>query len=261
MIEFSNVAIVVSHPAHLLTVAGLIQRHHPAILASSSADSSDAGNQARIIKAGLMQLGCQTAPSFLDVDEREAYQWAHVGHWAPFLKIRERLLEWIYEVRPDVVLGDAFECSNYMHDVGRLLLDSALHEYRKEQPQVRNFEFPLVCRPTSEPDKLRFQFFPSGELEEFILTESEAARKLEIIEWALPQSEFIRNVAPLFPPIHIEPLRAIPWDRDYTKIPEGVEKHYDARGVEMVNSGTYDKPIRFEEHFVPLVKEITMAGL
>lgn len=259
-IEFSSVAIVVSHPAHLLTVAGLIQRCRPKILACSGSDSSDAGKQAKIMQAGLEQIGCLAPPSFFDIDDHEAYKWVHAGDWVPFFQIRERILQWIREASPDVVLGDAFECSNYMHDVIRALLDSALREYRNDHPTVRNFEFPLACRTVEEPSRLRFQFFPSGVVEEFALTEAEVARKQALALWALPQSEFIREIAPQFPPINIEPLRAIPWNRDYSKVPEGVEKHYDRRGLELVEKGLYSSPILFEKHFIPLIRELGLGA-
>jgi hypothetical protein len=257
--EKSRVAVVVAHPAHILTIGGLIQRYQPGILVCNSSESSNAGPQKKIVQAGLALLGIRDSPAFLDIDEPEAYGWAHARNWSPFTRIRDSIARWLTAVQPDVVLGDAFECANYQHDVVRLMLDSALQRSQSKMGTVTNYEFPLVCRTVCHPESVQYQMFPSGNIERLQLTSEEIARKEQLIHWAWPQSEFIAEVAPMFPPLDSEPIRKVAPDRDYTQVPEGLLKHYDRRGQEMVAQGIHKRPIRFEKHFLPLVKAMGMS--
>jgi hypothetical protein len=257
--SFPKAAIVVAHPVHLLTVAGLIQRYRPHVLIwTNSAIEGKAAPE--LVEKALAFLGLDGLATMLGIEESESYQWAYAGAIAPFARIRDDMLDWLRRVRPDMVFGDAFELSNFQHDVGRAALDAALREYRRQHASVENYEFPLSCRTEDDLSKLRYQVFPHGEHEVFRLNDAELKRKEQAIRWAWSLSNFIAQVAPQFPPIHEEPYRAVPWDRDYTVPPRGLKRHYDDDGRERVRRGALAQCILFEQHFVPIVRGLGVGS-
>src|SRR5262245_31134809 len=243
--SWHRVAVFVAHPAHLLTVAGLIQRYQPHVLIWTE-PTVDGKAAPAVVRAGLDLLGLTPRTVCLDVSESRSYRWAYEGAVGPFEGLRDRILDWLRDVQPDAVLGDAFELSNFQHDVGRALLDAALRVYRVQEPTVRNYEFPLSCRTAADLDQMRYQAFPQGPHETFCLSEQERRRKEEVLGWAASMSDFIATVAPLFPRIDEEPYRPVPWYRDYASPPPGLERHYDDYGRMLARRGALAQPILFE---------------
>src|SRR5262249_583412 len=140
-------------------------------------------------------------------------------------ELRQRLVGWLEDIRPNRIFGDAFELSNVVHDVGRALLDSAWREYRKSI-LCENFELPLVCRTEPGLWNLRFHEFPLGEFETFHLREEETRRKKSLADWAGTQRTEAAGVKDFFS-LEREVFRRVPSDRDYTKPPQGLRLHYD----------------------------------
>jgi hypothetical protein len=248
---WSDVALVVAHPAHAIMVAGMVQRYKPNILVLGKSTAQES-----IVRHGLSLLGMQEKATFLEFSDSESYARALTGDFDYHIALGKQISDWLLRISPRVVLGDAFELSNFQHDLGRALLDNALRSYRTKSGDVQNYEFPICSRSEEGTSKLCFQRFPFGEHETFCLTAPEITIKRTLGQWASQHDDFIATVCPMIPDIQKEPYRPVPWDRDYTMPPSGLKKHYDDRGREEVSAGRYAQPILFDDHFVPLVRAL-----
>jgi hypothetical protein len=256
MMEGKRVGVVVSHVAHLLTIAGMVMRWHPHILVLTRSDREPGSAQAEVVRAGLTMLGLQNLVTELQIGEETSYAHALTGNFSFHLEALPRILAWIGQVRPDAVFGDAFELSNYQHDVGRLLLDAAIARRRAQGAHLQNYEIPLSARLARPGAILQFGTFLCGPSEQFRLTANEVELKRRIVDLAVQADPFVAYAAPLFPAIDIETFREIPHDRDYSIAPPELARHYDERGREEVRANRYVQAITFDEHFRPLVQAL-----
>lgn len=250
-----RVAIVVSHPAHLLTVLGMVLRCRPHILMLLEAPTGPGAGQEGLVREGLALAGLDNQCDALRFDEDESYRRALAGDHGFHLELGAMIRDWLQDVKPDVVLGDAYEASNFQHDIGRLLLDEALRFHDRPRT-ISNFEFPLTSRLPGDGNELRFGEFLTGTWETFSLTPREADVKRSIVDWAREHDPFVNDVADFFPDLAIEPFRPVPRDRNYLEPPPGLDLYYDERGREEVKQGKYETVITFQDHYVPLVEAV-----
>jgi hypothetical protein len=247
-------AMVFAHPGHELAAAGLLQRHKPHLLFLTRADSGGDVEREKLALYGLEQIGLTERATFLGISEPDIYRWLLEGELSPFLELRQKLLAWLEDIRPDRIFGDAFELSNVVHDIARALIDSVWREYRR-RIACENFELPLVCRTEPGVWNLRFQEFPLGDFEIFQLSANETQVKKSLADWAGSQRTEAAMVKDFFS-IEREVFRRVPCDRDYTKPPEGLRLHYDEWNELQAQRGKYAQPILFSKHFVPLVRQL-----
>lgn len=254
--DTTRAAFVFAHPAHEILVAGMLQRFRPAILFLTNSDSGRDRDRETLARAGLERIGLACHATFLSTSEQESYRWALALHHAPYLKLRNQILDWLGRVRPTVLFGDAWEMSNFHHDLGRALLDSAWREYARGSLRSENYELPLVCRTTPDPRELLYQKFPEGGHEEFHLTAAEIAAKQDLIHWIGLQRLEVEQAQHLFPPIEREVYRRVPESRDYRFPPTSLMRHYDDWGRLLMRLRKYQTAITFADHFVPIVEQL-----
>ncbi len=252
----ARLAVVVSHPAHLLTIVGILLRWRPHILILDETSRGPGAGQTELIREGLKLLGLDGKATFTGIDEDESYQLAIAQNFSSHLKISDLVYDWLEETKPTHVIGDAYEASNFQHDLGRLMLDDAVHRFRKSVAPLENLEFPLFAQREEGDSPGVYGTFLSGDFLEYQLTEAEASTKRRIVEQARHADGFVNRVAEEFPDLGREPYRIVPESRDYQKPPEGLSLYYDGRGREFVASGKYKTAISFEEHFLPLVSAL-----
>jgi hypothetical protein len=257
--EGKRVAVVVSHPAHLLTIVGMLQRWRPSILLLyRSVVGAGVGQEQRML-ALLRRLGLGRQTTSLGVVESESHRRALSGDVGFHLDIGRRVLDWLLRTRPDAVVGDAFEAYNFHHDITRALLDDAVCECRARGGSLDNYEIPLTCRPDVPGAELIYGTFPTGDVHTLRLTAREAGVKRRLVAEAARLDPFIAEVAPLFPDPGREVYRTVPEERDYTQPPEGLALYYDELGRDEVAAGRYVRAITFAEHFVPVVRSLRPA--
>lgn len=251
-------AFVVAHPAHLLTVCGMLIRWRPHVLILNRTSQGPGAGQVELVQRGLQMLGVGDRTTCLDIDEPESYRCALAGDYGFHTRPIPKMVDWLVRVQPDRVLGDAFEMSNFQHDIGCVQLHAALGLYEQAQAtNVPHYEFPLSCRESYAGAPLKFGVFVGTPGETFELSAEEIALKRQLVEWAAIHDPFIADVAPKFEThAGIERLRRVPNDRDYARPVPGLALHYDQRGRQEVANGRYSTAISFEKHFVPIAREI-----
>jgi hypothetical protein len=253
-----RVAIIVSHPAHLLTVVGMQLRWKPDVLVLNRAVIGGVG-QEQAIHAAFKPFGLADRLASFAISEAESFDRTLAGDFAFHASIGDRIFEWLRTVRPDVVLGDAYETYNFHHDLARLLIDDSIQRLRVLGRRIENYEFPLSCR-VDEPDAVvQYGVFPFGAFRALRLNPRELTVKRELTELISRGDSFIAGVAPLFAKPEVEPYREVPADRDYTVPPARLALYYDERGREVVRAGRYAEAISFRNHFVPLVRALGLA--
>ena len=255
--DSKRTAMVFAHPGHELAVAGMLQRHRPHLLFLTQADSAGDREREKLALHGLQELGLADRATFLSISEIDIHGWLLDSRLAPFLAMRDQVLQWLEQVRPAALFGDAFELWNVVHDIGRALLDSAWRQY-SNNAVCDNFELPLVCRTEPGLSNLRFQQFPHGDFDVFHLTKAEAQLKRSLADWAATRWPEAAETKSFFS-IEREVFRRVAPDRDYSISPEGLCLHYDEWGRLKVRQGRRAKPILFAQHFVPIVRQLLAA--
>jgi len=135
-------AIATTHAAHLLPVTGLILRYRPQVLLLTQTSVGPGAGQAELVQSLLERVGLAELVTALEIDEAESYRRALAGDFSFHLQMSPQIIDWLQKVRPAAVLGDAYEMSNYQHDVGRLMLDWAIKRYNSLGQVAENYEFP-----------------------------------------------------------------------------------------------------------------------
>lgn len=242
-----RVAVIVAHPAHLLTITGLLLRWRPQVLALYR----EGAGHGPVVRATLDALELGDRYTNFAVSEPQSFGCALAGDFGFHAALGARVADWVRAVRPDAVLGDAYEASNFHHDVGRVLIDAAVRG-----TGVANFEFPLSCRGAEPGEPLRYGTFPFGPFRALQLTAEEAHLKRRLVDTVCRASAFVANVAPQFASPDAECYRPVPDDRDYTAPPPGLALYYDERGREVVSAGLHARAVTFGDHFVPLVRAL-----
>jgi hypothetical protein len=253
-----RVAMVLAHPAgHELVVAGLIQRYRPAILFTTRGDADPRFDHECLGRQGLARLGLEKDVTFLALSEVESYRRAFAGDVAYYAAYRDRIVDWLLRVRPDVVFADGFEAYNFHHDLTQALLQGALRLYGTLRPAPAHYECPLHCA-MGEPAQMRYQEFASGPFVSFDLTDEEVARKREWAEWVGRTNQYVLEVLPLYR-LEREVYRPVPAGRDYAEPPAGLRLYYDELGRELVRRGKHARALLFADHFVPLVRGLGLS--
>ena len=204
-----RISVVVAHAAHLLSILGMVTRWRPEVLILTQSDTTLGKQQANVIQAGLHMVGLADRVTYLGIDEVTSYRQALAGNFSFHIEALPRITAWLERVEPEAVFGDAFELTNYQHDVGRLLLDAAVTKHRARGLRLRSYEIPLSVQPSLPCGPLQFGSFLSGPFERFRLTAAEAGLKQRVVDWASTVDSFVGKVAPLFPGLDVEIYREV----------------------------------------------------
>lgn len=248
--------MVFAHPGHELTTVGLLLRLRPHLLFLTRSDSAGDPTRESVALEGLRRMGLDAQATFFGVGEHDIYRWLLRGEMEPLLQLRGRIAAWLDDVQPTCVFGDAWELFNIVHDVGRVMLDSAWRSYRLKAP-CTNYELPLVCRTAPDVRLLRYQEFPSGPYETLTLDAPVAALKRTLADWAEQQWNEVAKVREYYS-LDRECYREVSADRDYLTPPAGLQIHFQEWGRLQVLRGKYAEAITFADHFVPFVRAMPM---
>jgi hypothetical protein len=247
-------AVVVAHPAHLLTVAGLLLRRRPKVLIVHRADRGQAAGQTERVRQALARHGLDGGVTCLGQSETESYQRALAGDVGFHLGLARRVLSWLRAARADAVLGDAFEAYNFHHDLTRLMIDAAADELG-----LSNYEFPLASLPAGGGE-LSYGEFATGPFLRCDLSDAEAADKRRLCDEVAARDESVAEVRGRFD-VGSEVFRRVPPGRDYARPPEGLALYYDRLALREVAAGRHERAISFERHFVPVARALRGGGV
>lgn len=230
--------LLVAHPGHELLLHGWISRDKPVVhvLTDASAHSSDA----RLTRtAGLLRdLGARQGAIFGRLSDREAYDMILERNTPLLLSLVAELATQLENDRPAIIVGDAAEGYNPVHDLCRLIAGAAV---AMAGVATKQYEYAVVNHPhSSDPAAIVLDLNPveyGAKMERAL----EQAAELTDIEAMLS-----RHGADAYRSETLYPVA------DWTAVDGDEHPLYERYGEERVAAHRYTQVIRRREHMLPL---------
>lgn len=263
----SRCAVLLAHPGHELVIHGFLERLRPVVAILT--DGSGRGGRPRVDSTDrvLESLGAPPASLYARYTDRACYAALLEQNRSFFIAIAEELAALLIHLDIDVVVGDASEGWNPIHDVWRSVIDAAvdLAETRGGRT-IENFDFLLFAphgSAASAPHAIRLDLdeaeydrkLASGAKYEELHAEVAAAvrgstrglvpspelsaeldRRLDGLDAASYRTEVFRRV-----------------ERRPLPVADSVEPRvYELYGQMVVAEGRYRETIRHDRHLLPI---------
>lgn len=239
--------LVVGHPGHELRVHRWLELARPkvAVLTDGSGGSGVArvDATARVVAAA----GASCSGLFGALTDRVAYEILLERRHDELLELAERLLAEAERCDATILVGDAAEGFNPVHDLCRAMIDAVAGRLtRRRGRALANFEFTLEASPESgahRVDALRVEL-DGAALERKLAAARSYGELRPEVERAL-SAHGDRAFA-------LEVLMPVDSTRDWSsRVP--LPTAFEAWGERRVREGLYRRVLRFEEHFLPAV--------
>lgn len=243
-------ALVIAHPGHELRLHGWVQRAHPWVCVLT--DGSGHSDQSRLstTTALLHDVGAHPTEVYGRFTDRAVYELLLAGDVVPFCRLAEELAGIFVSRQIQYVVGDAVEGYNPVHDVCRLLIDTAVRLVEtRGGSRIVAFDFSLLGRPDFCSEEHR-----SGAVWLHLDDEAFARKRAAAAAYGALAGEIGPLIAQLGEELfRVECLRpAELWD----SWKNGEMPEYERIGEERVAAGYYHRVIRYREHIVPLANAL-----
>lgn len=241
-------ALVVAHPGHELLVHGWLERARPVVFVLTDGSGRTGRSRLGSTAAILDRAGARSGSVFGRWSDASLYALIVEGRIPDLRRLVDELVAQLVELRIDVVVGDALEGYNPGHDLGRYVVNAAVHRIaRRHHRAVGNYEF-LLAEPAPPPAG-----GGDGNLLVHHLDDAAYARKLTAARgYAELQEEIARFAdgtgADAF---RVEHLRAVEPQATLCRF-DGTPPFYETFGARRVVEGHYATVIRYREHVRPL---------
>jgi hypothetical protein len=242
MPQLSRPLLLLAHPGHEVLTFGWIARNRPLVCILTDGSGHSSASRLHTSRELLAGLGAGEGPIVGRFTDREIYSVIREGRGAVIRDLVAELRQLLAREHVDMIVADAMEGFNPVHDLCRVLAGAAA-----EGLDVRRYEYPVDRGPDA------YDSLPHALLSK--VDDAMFTRKLAAAETLLPVIPDIGNMLDrwgreafrreaLLP---IGDWRARGW-------PDGERPLYEQIGEERVTAGRYDHVIRYREHFLPLVE-------
>jgi len=238
--------LLVAHPGHELLLHGWISRNKPVVHVLTDG----AGHQSSATRLGatadlLRGLGARQGAIFGRLSDAEAYTMILERNSALLLSLVTELAAELERDKPEILLCDAAEGYNPVHDLCRLVGGAAI---AMAGVPTEQFEFSVVNHPDSP-----------GAAVVIDLNAAEHAAKMEL---ARAQSASLADIEALVTRYGADAYRRETLCRvaDWTAL-DGAPPLYERYGEERVAAGQYMTVIRRREHMLPLRDALCAAAV
>jgi hypothetical protein len=241
--------LVVAHPGHELRVHGWLEQARPQVWVLT--DGSGHGGRGRLASTARLLANAGAAPGaiFGRLSDREAYSLMMDGDVDAARGLVEELAAALVAQQVDYVAGDACEGFNPVHDLCRLIVDTAVLVARRQSGRtIGDFEFALEGAP---------DWRGGGKELAWQLDDEALARKLAAARGYPELVDEVERALRLHGAdafrrerLHaVEPLRTLAGRFDG-------KPQYERFGEERVAAGLYSRVLRHDEHYAPLTAEL-----
>lgn len=249
MVPFSekNCACVIAHPGHELRLYGWLALTRPIVFVLT--DGSGHSGQSRLYRTTgiLQQVGARPGSIFGRFTDAEVYQAIIEANYGFFFELVNELTGTLLTEKIEVIVGDAIEGYNPVHDVCRLMIDAAVRRALSRNHAIKNYDF-LVAEGVAG--------HPSTEVVAIDLDAQTLSQKLRSV---YTYHELDRDVATIvgseglasFTP---EQLRRVVDDSGSYRFAE--PPSYEMHGEKQVAAGYYDRVLRYRQHMLPLAEAL-----
>jgi hypothetical protein len=238
--------LVIAHPGHELLLHGWISRSKPLVHVLTDGSGHNAAPRLTQSAEGLRGLGAGTGRVFGRLTDREAYTMIMEGDVSKLLAIVDDLAADLEQHPPSMIVVDAVEGYNAVHDLCRLVAGAARAAAGVE---AELYEFAITEDPV----------LPGGTIE-FVLDDEEHAAKLER---ARRQAAILVDVDELLSRYGGDAYRREAFRRidDWTFIGDAGDEPpmYETLGEQRVAAGHYTQVVR-REHMLRLRDALCAAA-
>ncbi len=245
MFDSENALLLVAHPGHELLVHGWLTQARPRVCILT--DGSGHSQQSRLERSAafLHDVGVATGPIFGRYSDREMYAAILDGNGELFDGLVNELAGEIAEHDVDVIVSDAMEGFNPVHDLCRIIAGAAA----SRSQNVSLYEFPIHGGPNA--------FDGFEDTQSLDLDDRAFAAKIENARAFAPVITDIGEMLSRFGDASFrrESFRRI---RDWTSSAwnEGTPPLYEEIGEQRVALHRYDHVIRYTAHMRPLIDRV-----
>ena len=226
-----------AHPGHELLLHGWISRTKP--VAEILTDGSGYASAPRLPTSAqrLRALGARPGAIFGRLSDREAYAMILDGNASLLLSLAEELAAELERDRPAMLVHDAAEGYNPVHDLCRIVAGAAIAIAGVETAQ---YEYAVVNGPAS-PDAA-------------VVVELDDAEFAAKMADARAQAPALADVDDLLRRYGADAFRRETFHRvpDWTAIDRDAPPLYERYGEERLAAHRYTRVIRQREHILPL---------
>jgi len=229
------VHLIVAHPGHELLLHGWISRNKPVVHVLT--DGSSATRLGRTAEL-LHDLGARSGAIFGRLSDREAYGMILERNTALLVSLVTELAEQLERDQPAIIVGDAAEGYNPVHDLCRLIAGAAI---AMAGIPAKQYEYAVVNHPHSSDTAA-------------IVIELDAAEYAAKMERARGQAAALTDIGELLSQHGADAYRHEALYRivDWAAIDGDAPPLYKRYGEERVAARRYTQVIRRREHMLPL---------
>jgi hypothetical protein len=230
--------LIVAHPGHELLLHGWISRNKPVVhVLTDGAEHSSGTRLARTAEL-LRDLGARSGAIFGRLSDREAYGMIVERNTALLVSLVAELAAELERDQPAIVVGDAAEGYNPVHDLCRLIAGAAI---AMADVPAKQYEYAVVNHPHSLEAAA-------------MVIELDAAEYAAKMERARGQAAALADIDELLSQHGADAYRreALGHVADWAAIDGDVPPLYERHGEERVAARRYTKVIRRREHMLPL---------
>ena len=237
--------LVLAHPGHELRAYHFLERVCPFVAVMTDGSGSNGMSRVEDSRAVIERVGGRPAPVFGVMSDREAYAALMAADARPFLPLLTTIADSLARARVQVVVIDAAEGYNPVHDVCHWIGRSAVAIARRLGVDIELFELDLVSCPDGTGEGVRLVLDDEAfrrkldAVASCDLLKSEAEAAFRHYGRDAFRVEFLRRVtAEARPP-------AASW------IP-----FYEQVGEARVREGRYGSVLRYQAHVKPVIDRL-----
>jgi hypothetical protein len=226
--------LLVAHPGHELLLHGWIARNKPVVHVLT-----DSGTRLGRTAELLRDLGARSGAIFGRLSDAEAYAMIIERNTALLVSLVAELAAQLERDRPAIIVGDAAEGYNPVHDLCRLIAGAAI---AMAGVPTKQYEYAVVNHPHSSDAAA-------------IVVDLDAAEYAAKMERARGQAAALTDIEDLLSRHGADAYRreALWPVVDWAAIDgDDAPPLYERYGEERVAAGRYTKVIRRREHMLPL---------
>jgi hypothetical protein len=236
--------VLVAHPGHELLIDGWLARARPRVCVLTDGSGRSSASRLEWTRARLSDAGCGAGPVFGRMTDRQAYRLILDGDADTLVAIAEELAEAMDKAQAGMIVTDAPEGFNPVHDLCALIAGAA-----SVMTGARQYEVAIAGAPFPDAEA-------GGEGIVCILDDDEFARKMRLARDYSPLRDEVVSAIERFGQdvFRRESFRrASDW---LARPPHADSPYYESFGEERVRAGVYDHVIRYDQHMLPLTREL-----
>lgn len=230
--------LIIAHPGHELLLHGWISRNKPVVHVLTDGAEHSSGTRLGRTADLLRNLGARPSTIFGRLSDREAYAMILECNSALLASLVTELAAQLGRDQPAIIVGDAAEGYNPVHDLCRLIAGAAI---ALAGVSTRQYEYAVVQHPHSTDRTALVVELDAAEYAAKMASARGQAALLTDIE-----EQLARHGADAYRRETLAPVA------DWTALGGDERPLYERYGEERVAAGRYTNVIRRREHMLPL---------